>query len=172
MSSTVRGSSTSTSTVPSTTPVATMPPGFQGTNYGIGSWFQANTPDSFTNGNSWCGYPYKDYTPGFAPDISVMTDGGNYLWPNPGWEPSATKYCGLEAIVTNPETGVSRILYIADAFDHKWVRTPGSIDIMRDQFVQLFGRSTYDHNDVILNLKWELTGRRSLKYAFKGPGDP
>ncbi|KAJ3125179.1 hypothetical protein HK098_000553 [Nowakowskiella sp. JEL0407] len=154
-----------------TVPVIFMPTGFKGVNVGIGSWFQANKDDSHTNGMSWCGYPYKDYTNGFAPDITIMTNGGNYKWPNPGWFLYGRLYCGLEAIVTNPATGVSRVMYIADAFDHRFVRSPGSIDIMKGKFEELYGRRTNNHNNVIYGVRWVLTGRRSLKYAFGGPGD-
>ncbi|KAJ3125170.1 hypothetical protein HK098_000544 [Nowakowskiella sp. JEL0407] len=175
-STTTSTKTTTTTTIVTTTqaptPVATMPPGFKGTNTGIGSWFQANTTDSHTNGNSWCGYKYKDYTLGFAPDIYIMTNGTNAIWPNPLWVTYGTMYCGLEAIVTNTATGVSRILYIADAFDHTYVKAPGSIDILRDKFQELFGKSTTNHNDVIPSVSWVLTGRRSIQYSFKGPGDP
>ncbi|KAJ3125174.1 hypothetical protein HK098_000548 [Nowakowskiella sp. JEL0407] len=163
---------------PSPNSDSSMPSEFRGENVGIGSWFQANTKDSDTNGNSWCGYPYQDYTLGFSPDISRMTGGKNYVWSAEnkevadGWMRSATEYCGLEAIVTNPSNGISRTLYIVDAFDHKWVRSPGSIDIMYEEFQKLFGRPTSDHNDVIKDIKWTLTGKRSSKYSFKGPGDP
>ncbi|KAJ3125175.1 hypothetical protein HK098_000549 [Nowakowskiella sp. JEL0407] len=149
-----------------------MPSGFRGTNTGIGSWFQANAWDSYTNGKSWCGYPYKDWTPGFAPDISVMTDWGNYVYPNPNWATSAQKYCGLEAVVTNLDTGASMTLYIADAFAHEWVRTPGSIDIMKQSFDKLYGRSTWNHNDVMPRVSWYLTGKRNSRYAYGGSGDP
>ncbi|KAJ3125169.1 hypothetical protein HK098_000543 [Nowakowskiella sp. JEL0407] len=158
-------------TTVSTTPVPTMPPGFKGKNYGIGSWFLANSTATFTNGNSWCGFVYQDYTLGFAPDITVMTNGTNAVWPDPGWEPSGTAYCGLEAIVTNVENGNTVTLYIADAFDHRFVKSPGSIDIMIEQFSVLKGRVPYDNNDVMMNVSWQFTGRRAPQYSFKGPGD-
>ncbi|KAJ1565932.1 hypothetical protein HK096_006403 [Nowakowskiella sp. JEL0078] len=145
---------------------------FPGTNSGIGSWFQANSAQSYTNGHSWCGYPYKDYTPGFAPDISVMTDWTNAVYGNPNWSKYATNYCGLEATVYNPKNGVTLTLYITDAFDHAWVKTPGSIDIMKNSFDKLFGKSTWSHNDVIQGVQWKFTGKRSAKYSFGGSGDP
>lgn len=43
------------------------PSQFTGTQSGIGSWFQTNAESSSTNGNSWCGYPYSDDQPLFAP---------------------------------------------------------------------------------------------------------
>ncbi|KAJ1551358.1 hypothetical protein HK096_000745 [Nowakowskiella sp. JEL0078] len=166
----VSRSSTQVSNV-SPTSNPNMPSGFSGTNSGIGSWFSSNSGDSNTNGNSWCGYPYKDYTPGFAPDISIMTDWSNAVYGNPNWSTYAKRYCGLEAIVTNPNTGVSRILYITDAFDHKYVLSQGSIDIMKNSFDALFGKTTWNHNDVIQGVTWKFTGMRSSKYSFGGWGD-
>ncbi|KAI4268459.1 MAG: hypothetical protein L6R38_007837, partial [Xanthoria sp. 2 TBL-2021] len=47
---------------------AVSPPSqFTGTQSGIGSWFQTNAESSSTHGNSWCGYPYSDDQPLFAP---------------------------------------------------------------------------------------------------------
>jgi hypothetical protein len=108
---------------------SSLPSGFPGKNKGLGSYFASSKHSDYTNGNSWCGFPYKDYTNGFAPDLSVMTDGTNAVWTgrSNNWASSATKYCGLEAVVTNVDTGVSKIMYIVDAFDPKWVRTPGLI---------------------------------------------
>jgi hypothetical protein len=88
------------------------------------------------------------------------------------WRAVGTQYCGLEAIVTNPATGVSKTLYITDAFDHQWVRSPGSIDIMTNAFEELFGKGTRNHNDVMGEVSWRLTGNRNEKYAFGGAGDP
>jgi hypothetical protein len=152
-------------------PIKNLPSGFRGVNKGIGSWFRANHGHDATNGNSWCGYPYTDATNGFAPDLSVMTKGTNAVYPNPMWEPSAREYCGLEAKVTNPATGKTLIMYITDGFDPKWVKTPGSIDIMIDKFQELTGGGPLDKNRVIQGVTWELTGNRNPKYAFKGPGD-
>ncbi|KAJ1533287.1 hypothetical protein HK096_005420 [Nowakowskiella sp. JEL0078] len=163
---------TTTTTNASGSTATNLPSGFPGTNTGIGSWFKANSADSSTNGNSWCGYPYKDYTPGFAPDISVMTDGTNAVYGNPNWATYGKRYCGLEAIVTNPNNGVSMTLYITDAFDHAWVRTPGSIDIMFDSFSKLFGKTTTNHNDVIKDITWKFTGNKLTKYSFQSTGDP
>lgn len=149
-----------------------LPGGFRGQNVGIGSWFRAKHANDYTNGNSWCGYPYSDKTPGFAPDIMVMTKGTNAVWPSPNWKPSVAEYCGLEARVYNPDTGVSMLLYITDAFDHKWVKTPGSIDIMVEAFQKLTNYNPLDKNRVIKNVQWEFTGRRNPKYSIGGPGDP
>lgn len=41
-------------------------------------------------------------------------------------------FCGLEAEAYSLRTGKTVTLYIADAFDDKWVRTPSSIDVMYD----------------------------------------
>ena len=50
-----------------------------------------------------------------------------------GWSASKAKkgYCGLEARVTAPN-GSSSLLYIVDAMDSKYVRSPGSINIVHD----------------------------------------
>lgn len=52
----------------------------------------------------------------------------NFNW---DYEAAATAYCGLEAVITTPD-GLTATLYIADAFDDTWVRTPASIDVMYD----------------------------------------
>ncbi|KAJ3145971.1 hypothetical protein HDU86_000595 [Geranomyces michiganensis] len=145
---------------------------FKGTQSGIGSWFRSNHGQDSTSGRSWCNYPYKDYTNGFAPDISQMTGGTNAVYPHPRWEPSAKKFCGLEAEVYNPHTGVRMNMYIVDAFDHAWVRSPGSIDVMVKSWEKLTGKPARSKDTVIQGLQWKLTGRRSKKYSFGGPGDP
>jgi hypothetical protein len=131
---------------------------------GIGSWFKTNAGQDSTNGHSWCGYPYNDNTNGFAPDVSVMLRnfGGNY-------EKAAKAYCGLEAIVTTPKGKFK--MYIADGFDPRWVRTPGSIDIPKNRWAKLAGYATNDKNKVIMGITWELTGKRSKQYSFKGRGN-
>ncbi|KAI8590340.1 hypothetical protein BDZ88DRAFT_107483 [Geranomyces variabilis] len=144
---------------------------FFGTQSGIGSWFRANNGQDDTSGKSWCGYSYKDYTNGFAPDISQMTGGTNAVYGHPLWETSAKKFCGLEAEVTNPHTGVKMNMYIVDAFDHKWVRSPGSIDVMVKSWEKLTGRRADSKDSVIQGLQWKLTGRRMPKYSFGGSGD-
>ncbi|KAI8821480.1 uncharacterized protein EV422DRAFT_44251 [Fimicolochytrium jonesii] len=146
-------------------------------NTGIGSWFRANHGNDDTNGKSWCGYPYNDWTPGFAPDISQMTEWTNakYKWNNPGqnkkWVQYATAYCGLEAEVTNPQNGKKMKLFITDAFDHAWVRSPGSIDIHVKRWEQLTNNYSRDKNKVIKGVTWTLTGRRSGRYKFQGTGN-
>jgi hypothetical protein len=147
------------------------PRAFNTPQVGIGSWFRANHKSDDTNGNSWCGYPYKDHTPGFAPDLAQMTQNTLAVWRHPRWEEFGKEYCGLEAIVRNPETGVQMTLYITDAFDPKWVRNRGAIDIMVNPYLQLTGNAPLDKNKVIRNVEWRLTGNRNPKYAFKGPGD-
>jgi len=131
---------------------------------GIGSWFRTNAGQDSTNGHSWCGYPYNDNTNGFAPDVSVMLSnfGGDY-------EKAAKAYCGLEAMVTTPKGKFK--MYIADGFDSRWVRTPGSIDIPKNRWANLAGYSTSDKNKVIMGITWELTGKRSQQYSFKGRGN-
>ncbi|KAJ3012643.1 hypothetical protein HKX48_006178 [Thoreauomyces humboldtii] len=145
---------------------------FVGSQSGIGSWFRASSGQDSTNGNSWCGYPYTDDTPGFAPDVWRMAGTGNDpMYGNPNWAPIATKYCGLEAEVTDPSTGITKILYIVDAFDHQYVRSPGSIDIMTKAWESLTSQDANDKDIVIKGVQWKLTGKRNPKYAFKGPGD-
>lgn len=152
---------------------ALLPWGFQGQQQGIGSWFRSKNVNDDTNGNSWCGYPYLDTSPVFAPDILQMTNGTNAVWPNPNWPFFAGQYCGLEAKVYNPTTGITILLYLGDAFDHKWVKSPGSIDIMTHSFSVLSGHPTVspsDKNKVITYLQWQFTGNRNPQYSFKGPG--
>ena len=49
--------------------------------------------------------------------------GGGTWDSNPDqWEASTRGHCGLEANVTDPDTGVSMLMYIGDAFDDTWVR--------------------------------------------------
>jgi hypothetical protein len=85
---------------------------FLGLNTGaIASWYHTNSAQDSTNGNSWCYYPYRDSTPGFAISLGAMlADAGG----------DATRaremYCGLEAVVTTP-SGKTLTLYVADAFD-------------------------------------------------------
>ena len=138
-----------------------MPPGFRGKQSGIGSWFRANHVDDTTNGNSWCQYPYKNYTIGFAIDLDQMRRS-----PLGGKE-----YCGLEAFVFNPKTNKSLILYVSDAFDPKWVKSPGSIDIMVESFQYLTNGAPLVKNNVIFDIQWEFTGNKSRKYSYDNRGD-
>ena len=50
-----------------------LPSAFHGTQHGIGSWFRGNNTIDATNGHSWCAFPYKDSTPGFAIDLAQMS---------------------------------------------------------------------------------------------------
>ncbi|KAM0746839.1 hypothetical protein T439DRAFT_360131 [Meredithblackwellia eburnea MCA 4105] len=139
---------------------------FLGENTGIGSWFHADSSQDSTNGHSWCYFPYQDSSPGFAIDLSQMLDSFN------GDAMTARKaYCGLEATVTAPD-GTTATGYVIDAFDHQWVRTPGSIDIMYDLFTKLHGSATSDKNTVMQGVKWSFTGNKSSKYSFNAAGDP
>lgn len=87
---------------------------FLGVNTGIGSWFHTDLASDSTNGNSWCGCPYTDSTPGFAPSVGTMLKnfGGDY-------SKAGKAFCGLEAKFTAPD-GKTSLLYIADGFDDKW----------------------------------------------------
>lgn len=102
---------------------------FQASSHGwntgaIASWFKTNSPEDNTNGHSWCWYPYSDSTPGFAPSLSTMLNAAG------GDETAAREmWCGREAVVKTSD-GKSVTLYITDAFDDTWVRTPNSIDVV------------------------------------------
>jgi hypothetical protein len=156
---------------PKTASQGIRPRAFTSPQVGIGSWFRANAKSDDTNGNSWCGYPYKDHTPGFAPDLAQMSQGTLAVYPHPRWEEFGREYCGLEAIVRNPDTGVEMTLYITDAFDPKWVRSRGSIDIHINAYQRLTQSQVLDKNRVIKAVEWRLTGNRNPRYAFKGQGD-
>ncbi|GAA5862986.1 hypothetical protein JCM8547_003640 [Rhodosporidiobolus lusitaniae] len=136
--------------------------GFAGNNTNaILSWFHTNLSTDSTNGHSWCGFPYSDAVPGFAPSLKTMLNNfdGDY-------ETAARAYCGLEAVIITPD-GRNATLYIADAFDDTWVRTPASLDIVYGSFPLLFGKSTDNKNDVVKNAAWTLTGNRDPRWAFK-----
>lgn len=153
---------------PSSTPAAGALSGissFLGTNTGIGSWFRANNAGDDTNGHSWCGRPYDNNTPGFAPDVTTMLNnfGGDYV-------AAGVAYCGLEAEFTNPANGMTTKLFIADGFDSKWVLTPGSVDIMTGAFPLLYGKQTDNKQDVVQGLQWKFTGNRNPDLTFKGYG--
>lgn len=57
------------------------------------------------------------------------------------------------------------------AFDPKFVLTPTSIDIMKAQWEELAGIPAVDNNNVIYNIEWYLTGKKSAQYTFAGPGN-
>ncbi|GAA5908118.1 hypothetical protein JCM6882_005945 [Rhodosporidiobolus microsporus] len=128
------------------------------------SWFHTNLSTDSTNGHSWCGFPYSDAVPGFAPSLKTML--ANF---NGSYEAAATAFCGLEATVIGKD-GRNATLYIADAFDDTWVRTPASIDVVYDSFSSLFGTTTTNKNDVVVGGSWTLTGNRNERYKFKGLG--
>eukprot|EP01088_Endostelium_zonatum_P008862 TRINITY_DN2202_c0_g1_i1.p1 TRINITY_DN2202_c0_g1~~TRINITY_DN2202_c0_g1_i1.p1 ORF type:complete len:168 (-),score=22.56 TRINITY_DN2202_c0_g1_i1:141-644(-) len=142
---------------------------FTGNNEGIGSWYACHEDGDC---RSWCGFKYTSSTPMFAPDLSLMTNGTNAFWPNPLWTTFGEIYCGLETIVTDGNTGNQLTLYLGDAFDHRYVPTPGSIGIMEDSWIKLHNMNPgYNHSAVINPVKWHFTGRRSTKYCFKCSGD-
>jgi hypothetical protein len=151
----------------------TLPSAFHGLQGGVGSWFRGNNSQDSTNGHSWCAFPYKDSSPVFAIDMAQMTNGTNANWPSSDWYVYGKEYCGLEAKVYNPITGVSMLMYVGDGFDHKWVRSPGSIDIMINSFGALIGKyPTSKQSDYIANVQWEFTGNRNPQYAFGSTGTP
>jgi hypothetical protein len=148
-----------------------LPLTFLGLQSGMGSWFRANHPKDSTNGNSWCGYPYTDDTPGIAIDVWQMANNTNPQWPDPKWSFYAKQYCGREVEIINPKNGRVAILYVTDAFDHKWVKSPGSVDIMVKSFAYLYGKYPTDKNQVMMDVKWKFTGHINPKYKFKSQGD-
>ncbi|KAF5022178.1 hypothetical protein F66182_5765 [Fusarium sp. NRRL 66182] len=150
----------------------TVPSGFfSGAQSGIGSWFRASANADDTNGQSWCGYDYANSDALFA--VSLEKLGGARWDTNPtAWREQTRKHCGLEARVTDPVTGRSKLMYIGDAFDDTWVRSPGSIDIMIDAFSEIHGNPNGNKNDVIKDVRWELTGNVNTKYAAPGASWP
>ncbi|GAA5983782.1 hypothetical protein JCM10908_005925 [Rhodotorula pacifica] len=165
---------TTTTTTDAPDPTVTLIPnavadagvtGFLGLNTNaIISWFYTDRSTDSTNGHSWCGYPYSDAVPGFAPSLNTMLS--NFNW---DYEAAATAYCGLEAVVTTPD-GRTATLYLADAFDDAWVRTASSIDVVIGAFPQLFGSWTTNKNDVVKDGSWYFTGNRNERYQFNGLG--
>ena len=101
------------STVPLDVPTVSTPGNnFQGVNVGIGSWFKAiDLPNS--NGNSWCNFPYTDASNGFAVALNVITENTN-VTSGPNWEKYGKLWCGLEAQVTNPDTQITKTMFIID----------------------------------------------------------
>ncbi|GAA5862926.1 hypothetical protein JCM8547_003623 [Rhodosporidiobolus lusitaniae] len=135
--------------------------GFAGTNENaILSWYNTNSGQDSTNGNSWCYFPYSNTVPGFAPSLKTMLN-------NFGGDAMAARkaYCGLEAEITTAD-GKTVTLYVADAFDDTWVRTPASLDIIHGAFNELWGSSTDNKNDVFTGASWKFTGRRDSRWAF------
>ncbi|KDE03694.1 hypothetical protein MVLG_05825 [Microbotryum lychnidis-dioicae p1A1 Lamole] len=136
-----------------------------GTNKGsIVSWFSTKSTTDSTNGNSWCGFPYDDTTPGFAISLKTMLAnfGNNY-------EKAAKAFCGMEAEITS-KSGKKIKLVLVDAFDDRWVRTPNSIDMITNSFAKFNGARTTNKNVVQMDASWVFTGRRNLRYQFKGVG--
>ncbi|KAL6915582.1 hypothetical protein FSHL1_007032 [Fusarium sambucinum] len=144
---------------------------FPGAQSGIGSWYRASSNPDSTNGQSWCGYKYYNSDAVFAVSLKAM---GGATWnSNPdAWRAQTRKYCGLEAKVTDPVTGKSKLMYIGDSFDDSWVRSPGSIDIMIDAFSAIHGNPNGNKNDVVKNVKWEFTGNVNTQFAAPGASWP
>lgn len=132
---------------------------------GIASWYDSDTGRDSTNGHSWCGFPYNDNSRLFAPSVGTMLRkyGGNY-------EAAAKAHCGMIARVKHPNGKVVELV-IGDGFDDRWVRKPGSIDIMHNAFNAFNGQATEDKIVVVQGVTWTLTGQRSQQYAFKGRGN-
>lgn len=131
---------------------------------GLGSWYEADSQRDSTNGVGWCGIPYNNNSPGFAPPFKMMSKNLATWSSDPsGWKQATKKYCGLEAEVTYK--GRTEKLYILDAFDPAWVKTTYAIDILIKAFEKLWGKNTSNKNDVMNTVTWKLTGRRATKYA-------
>ncbi len=107
---------------------------------------------------------------GFAPDLHGMTGGRDARWGHNTelWRRTGRLFCGLQAWVYNPATRKNVTMYLMDAFDPKWVRSPDSIDITLAGFAALTnGRWPTDKNVVIRNLRWGFTRKRETRYAFE-----
>mgnify|MGYP000088259577 CR=1 FL=1 len=92
-----------------------------------------------------------------------MSGGAKYE--TPAFYAAEREYLSEEIIITNNKTGQKAIGYVGDAFDHQWVRTPGSIDITPSLWATLNGgKSTTNKNDV-LDVSWEFTGKRSTQFG-------
>ncbi|SCV72645.1 BQ2448_4182 [Microbotryum intermedium] len=126
----------------------------------IMSWFRTDSAQDSTNGHSWCYNVYNNSQPGFAPDVSVML--ANFQWSN---TLAGAAYCGLEAEFILP-SGKTTTLILLDGFDPKWVKTPSSIDVIYDAFMDLYGSTTNNKNNVLQGVKWRFTGRRDSRYLF------
>ncbi|KAM0228917.1 hypothetical protein ACHAP5_011807 [Fusarium lateritium] len=172
----------------------TVPPGFfSGPQSGIGSWYRANSGADSTSGTSWCGYKYSNSDPLFAvvsqsspirhqleqyPDVHLLQSlkamgGATYGSDPTAWRQQTQKYCGLEALVTDPSTGKSKLMYIGDAFDDAYIKgSRASIDIMVDAFSAIHGNPNGDKNKVIKGVKWEFTGNINTQYAAAGASWP
>ncbi|SCZ96801.1 BZ3500_MvSof-1268-A1-R1_Chr4-1g06734 [Microbotryum saponariae] len=124
----------------------------------IASWFRTNNSADFTNGHSWCYNIYNDTMPGFAPSFKTMTTnyGGDAI-------KAGEAYCGLEAIFYLP-SGKNVTLYVVDAFDDTWVKTPSSIDVVVGAYQnEMIGRAVTSKNDVLTDVTWHFTGNRSTE---------
>ncbi|GAA5820766.1 hypothetical protein JCM11251_003149 [Rhodosporidiobolus azoricus] len=138
--------------------------GFLGENTNaILSWYDTNLGRDDTNGRGWCEWNYNNDIPGFAPSLKTMLSNFNY-----DAAAAKTAYCGLEAEVTTSD-GKTATLYIVDAFDDTWVRTPSSLDIIIGAFEKLWGSSTSNKNDVFTGATWKFTGNRRDDYRYKSP---
>ena len=132
-----------------------------GKHKGLASWYRTNSKNDSTTGVGWCGKEYDDNTPGFAPPFNLMSPTLATYYSDPEqWKKDTAKWCGLEAKVTNPHTGKSKLLYIYDAFDPYWVKTEFAIDILLGPFTELAGDPKGDKNVVVHDMEWELTGNR------------
>ncbi|SGY67386.1 BQ5605_C004g02771 [Microbotryum silenes-dioicae] len=133
----------------------------------IMSWFRTDSTQDSTNGHSWCYNVYDNSQPGFAPDVSVML--ANFQWSNTlagaACKQEPDLHCGLEAEFVLPN-GKTTKLILMDGFDPKWVKTPSSIDVIYDTFMDLWGSTMNDKNSVFQGVKWRFTGRRDSRYLF------
>lgn len=54
-----------------------------------------------------------------------------------GWRTATRKYCGLEALVTDPATGKQKLMYIADAFDPRYVTGMGHVSAIHASMLSI-----------------------------------
>jgi hypothetical protein len=93
-----------------------------------------------------------------------MTNGTN-VKDGDDWKRYGRIWCGLEAVVTDPNTKISKTMYVLDAFAPEFVRSDSSIDIMVDSWEEI-SRSKAAPGLVIYGVEWYFTGARSAEYAF------
>jgi hypothetical protein len=81
-----------------------------------------------------------------------MTEGTNVVLGDE-WKRYGNIWCGLEAVVTDPITKISKTMYVLDAFAPVFVRSDSSIDIMVDKWEELSGAKAAP-GLVIYDVQW------------------
>ncbi|KAI5248091.1 hypothetical protein E4T43_01441 [Aureobasidium subglaciale] len=147
---------------------------FPGTQSGVGSWYRASSSQDSTSGTGWCGKKYSDSDPVIAVYFTAMSaNDATYNSDQNGWRTATRKYCGLEALVTDPATGKQKLMYIADAFDPRYVTGMGhpkaSLDIMLNSWSELYGKSPNGNKNLVINpVQWVLTGNINTQWTADG----